>query len=91
MLAVPLMTYLLKEEEKKAHATAIFIILPLSIMSGFIYFNKIDLDLSKLIPVSVGVFFGGILGACLLKKLKNKFISILFAILMIISGVRMLF
>ena len=46
-------------EEHKAHSTTIAIILPLSIVSIFIYFKGIDVDLKQVISVSLGGILGG--------------------------------
>ena len=89
MLAVPFMLYVLKEEEKVSHATAISIILPLSIISGITYILNDELVFNKLLPVMLGVILGGVLGAIFLNKLKSKNISILFTVLMIIVGIRL--
>lgn len=85
MLAVPLLQ---KSgiEEKKAHATAILIILPVSALSFFVYFQKGLYDFSVLIPTSLGVVFGGTLGAVLLQKLPQKKVGILFGILQALAG-----
>jgi uncharacterized membrane protein YfcA len=43
-IVVPAMVFLLNVKEQKAHATAIAIILPLSIISSFIYFSNNFID-----------------------------------------------
>lgn len=90
MIVVPLLTWLLKKESKVAHATAILIILPLSITSGLFYAAFGNLDLKVLIPAGLGVVGGGVLGAFLLKKLSSKWVVIIFAIAMAAAGVKML-
>ena len=68
MLAVPL----LKKtgyQEKQAHATAILVILPVSIFSFWVYFLQGFYDFSVLIPTAIGVTAGGLLGAYFLDKL----------------------
>jgi len=89
MLAVPFMLYVLKEEEKISHATAIFIILPLSVISGTIYILNGELVFSKLLPVMLGIIVGGSLGALFLNKIKGKTVAIIFTILMIVAGIRL--
>lgn len=91
MLAVPLMTFILSVEEKKAHATAIYIILPLSIASSIFYITSGVIEYDTLIYVAIGVFIGGIIGAICLNKIQNKVINFVFAILMIVAGVRLMF
>lgn len=89
MLLVPLLVYMAKLPEKQAHATAIPIILPISIASGITYIIKGVFDLNAFIPISIGVVAGGIAGALLLKKLPPFVTGVVFAVLMIISGVRL--
>jgi uncharacterized membrane protein YfcA len=91
MIVVPMLTHLLKYENKVAHATAILIILPLSIVSGIAYCVFGNFDLNDGLPVCIGVFIGGIAGAILLSKLSSKVVTIIFSVLMAIAGVKMLF
>ena len=72
MIVVPLLIFMLKREAKKAHATAILIILPMSIVSGMLYAVNKSLQLNVAIPTLIGVTIGGVLGAILLKKLSAK-------------------
>ena len=91
MIVVPLLCYLLKREGKESHATAILIILPLSLISSIFYaiFGKFNFSIG--VPVSIGVVCGGVVGALLLSKLKAKWISIIFSVVMLFAGVKMLF
>lgn len=91
MLVVPLFIFLLALEEKQAHATAIFVILPLSITSSIIYITKGGFELSNLAFVTIGVIVGGIIGSLALKKMNNKVLRIIFAIIMIIAGAKLMF
>ena len=86
MLAVPLLqrTGL---EEKEAHATAILVILPVSLLSFVVYAVRGYSEFSVLIPTALGVVFGGILGAKWLKKLPTKTVNILFAALQALAGI----
>lgn len=78
-------------ETKVSHATALLVILPLSILSVVFYVGSGFLDINSLMFLSIGALFGGILGAMLLKKASPKLINRLFTLLIIICGVRMLF
>lgn len=91
MICVPLLIYAAKEPVKKAHATALLIILPISIVSAVFYFSLGSLDLPVLFKSGVGVLAGGILGAFLLNKLSNDIIKLAFAGIMLAAGVRLLF
>ena len=91
MIIVPMLSKLLKYKEKEAHATAILIILPLSIVSGILYFVFGNFDFLSGLPVVIGVLIGGIIGAIMLSKLSSKWIMLIFSIIMAIAGVKMLF
>ena len=90
MIVVPMLIYLLKCPNKKAHATAIMIILPISLVSGLFYSAFGNLDLSVGIPATIGVVAGGVAGAFLLSKLSSKWVMIVFAIVMAAAGIKML-
>lgn len=88
MIAVPALT-LTGVPSKKAHATAIAIILPLSLISGAVYLAKGAADPSVILPSCAGVFVGGIAGALLLKKINSRGLSLLFYALMIAAGLKL--
>lgn len=90
MIVVPLLTYFLKLKSKNAHATAILIILPMSIVSGLLYASGKSLDLGLTIPTAIGVTVGGVLGAFALNKLSNKWVSVIFSIVMAVAGIKLL-
>ena len=90
MIAVPM----LKKtglREKRAHATAILVILPVSLFSFFLYAVKGIYDFSVLIPTALGVSMGGVLGAKLLGKLPTKIVNLTFAFLQFIAGLFLVF
>lgn len=91
MLCVPLLAIGLKLTEKESHANAIFVILLTSIASCVVYLTKGYFDVSQGFFVMEGVIFGGIIGAMLLTKLSNKVISVIFYLLMLGAGIRLLF
>ena len=88
MITVPVLTMLCGYEPKKAHATAIAVILPVSVISAVIYVVKGYFQLKMSVAVGVGVILGGILGALLLKKFSNSVIEKIFAFLMVVAGVK---
>ena len=90
MIVVPMLVHLLKCEQKYAHATAILIILPLSLVSGLFYAAFGNFDLSVGIPAGIGVIAGGIVGALLLSKISSKWLSIIFSVVMAVAGIKML-
>ncbi len=90
MLAVPLLRAN-GLETRKAHATAIAVILPASVVSGLVYLSKGFAPAQALVPTALGVMLGGFFGAKLLGVLPDRLVNFLFACLMVIAGARMLF
>ena len=89
MLCVPLLDKALSEQTKVAHATAMLIILPISIASAITYVASGYFDLKLTLLVGGGVIVGGIVGAMLLKKLNSGVVAIIFAVLMVAAGVKL--
>lgn len=90
MICVPILQKVLHLESKKAHATAIAVIFPLSLVSAFIYVINGSIKTLPLITVGLGVVLGGLLGAFALKILPPKVVQILFAILMFVGGIKLI-
>ncbi len=89
-IAVPAMVHFLGFEEHDAHATALAVILPLTMISSFIYFKNDFFDWGMIWKVALGGVGGGLLGAWLLPKLSSFWLRKIFGIFMIIAAVRML-
>jgi uncharacterized membrane protein YfcA len=89
MLLVPALTFIAKLEQKESHATAIAVILPLSVVTAVIYTLSGRIEIAGGLVVGAGVMAGGIAGALLLKKLPKKVLSAVFYIAMIAAGIRM--
>lgn len=75
-------------EPKKAHATSISIILPLSFLSGIFYLFGGHIRLGQALPYVPFGLVGALLGGYLLKKISNDLLRRIFGILIIISAVR---
>ena len=91
MICVPALTFLCGEEDKKAHATTLFVMLPLCVISFVVYLLVNPIDLSDSLFVILGFVVGGFLGAILLKKLKSIWIEIIFCFVTAFCGIRLLF
>ena len=91
MVVVQLLNKVFKLEQKKAQATALFVILPISVVSAIVYmcFNSVNFATGW--PVMVGIVAGGLVGAQILNKLKNNVIKGIFIFFMLLGGVVMLF
>ena len=90
MICVPLLQNVIKLPEKKAHATTLLIMLPLSIASLVVYLFSGNLPIVDALKIGVGFVVGGVGGANILKKISNKWLGYLFSIIIIIGGVKML-
>lgn len=83
-------------EAQDAFASALACILPLSVISVWLYcqngtVSAGDLLSSDALPYLLGAIPGGILGAHLLDRLKLSVMQYLFAALLLLSGFRMAF
>ena len=88
-IAVPAMVLLLGADEHKAHATAISIILPLTILSAVFYIRSNFVDWPLTFKVTLGGVVGGYLGAKLLNVCPSNILRKIFAFFMILAALRM--
>ncbi len=78
--------------ERDLLVISLAVMLPISAVSGLFYwFGGIRPAWEDVLIITLPSLLGGILGAYLLGKLPNAFLRRLFAVLIIISGIRMLF
>ncbi|MCL2189533.1 MAG: sulfite exporter TauE/SafE family protein [Defluviitaleaceae bacterium] len=92
-ILVPALERFIPLDTHKAHATALAVMLPLSIVSAVIYTlsNQVEVQWLTVLYVSVGGLVGGIIGAKLLKKLSAAWLNILFGLFLAVGAIRMLF
>ena len=90
IIAVLILQKFFSLEEKKAHATSIIIILPLTLAGVLIYSMAGFSDMPVIIKAASGAALGALVGAKLLSRLSGKFIRIGFGIVMIAASVKML-
>lgn len=89
IVAVPMLEHD-KTEVKKAHATSIAITLPLSLISGMVYFSKGSIDIIHAIKFVPFGILGVIIGTKLLLKLSSITLKRIFGAVMIFFGIRLL-
>lgn len=89
MLCVPLLEFS-GLDVKRAHATALLVILPICIVSTAVYVMNGYFDYAAVMCAMIGVSFGGAAGAALLDKLGGTVVGLIFAALMIAIGVKLL-
>ena len=88
MLAVP---FLKKAglEQKEAHANAVAVILPITLLSAILYLVKGSVKFSEAwIYIPAGLI-GSVLGTLILKKISAKWLKKIFSAFMIYAGIRM--
>ncbi len=89
MIAVPILKKL-GLEQKSAHANAVAIILPISILSAVLYLFKDYVNLSdSFIYIPTGVL-GAVIGAYILRKISPVWLKRIFGGFMVYAGVRLL-
>lgn len=90
-ILVPILNDVIKIEEHKSHATALFIIFFFTGASSAIYIINGTYDFNLTWKVALGSIVGGIVGAKLLSRVTGKFLRVTFGIIMIIASIRMMF
>lgn len=90
MICVPILL-LLGLGNQRAQATAILVMLPISIASALVYYTQGYVDWQSVLYVGAGSVLGGAIGACLLQIIPNKALKFVFAIVVIAAGIKMLF
>lgn len=90
MICVPTLEKGLGLDNKRAHATAIAVIFPLSLISCAVYIFKGSIQSLPLLTVGLGVLVGGIAGSFALKFIPSKTLRIIFAFIMLVGGIRLI-
>ena len=90
MICVPTLQKVAYLNQKQSHASAIFVIFPLSIISSAVYLYNGYVEFLPLLTVGIGVVVGGVIGALLLKNLSSKTLQIVFVLIMLVAGVRLI-
>lgn len=90
MILVPLLVGWCGLEDKKAFATAISVILPLSLMSIAVFAMRETLPLDEAWPYLLGGAVGGVLGGLLFRKMTANALHKLLGVVILWGGVRLL-
>ena len=89
MVAVPLLNNL-GLEEKKCHANAVAIILPITVVSAVLYLIKGYVSFSDALPFLPAGIGGAVLGSFLLSKISPVLLKKIFSVIMVYAGIRLL-
>ena len=90
MIIVPAFVHLFKLNGKEARATSIFTILPMVIISGFLYYSSSYINWKIGIKCAIGGAIGGIIGVKLLKKISEKRLKEIFIFFLIYASIKMI-
>lgn len=89
VVMVPVMNQLMGIPVKAAVGTSAFMVGITSVATASVFYANGKIDPEVVVPAVLGVFIGGQVGARLTKKLKAQRLSLLFAIVLLYLGVRM--
>lgn len=88
LFLVPLFTAWLGMEQKRAFATSVAVIFPLSAVSVLIYLRSGNLPLRFSAPYLLGGILGGLLSGLLFSRVSVPLLRKAFALLLLWGGVR---
>jgi len=91
MFLVPLFVRWLKLDEKKAFATSVAVIFPLSAVSLIIYYFKGDVDIGSVWPILLGGLAGGIIAGKVFCRVRVTFLRRIFGLLIIYGAIKAVF
>jgi uncharacterized membrane protein YfcA len=86
---VPQLTRRLKLEQQRAHATSLIVIMPTTLLSLTVYLFKQPLPWTMLLCIIAGGSIGGLAGARLLTKVPGPWLGLVFGLILLVSGCRM--
>lgn len=89
-IVVPALEKIMGIEEHKAHATALGVILPLSLLSAVIYIQFDEIPWKYLLYIIIGGCAGSFTGAKLLNRVSGLWLHRIFGAFMIAAAVRMI-
>lgn len=87
LIAVPGLVYFLHTGEKEARAIALFSILPMTLTSMIFYKIAGETNWKLGILCGIGGLVGGVIGANLLKRIKDKYLVLIFIIFLIYASI----
>lgn len=91
LFLVPLFTSWTKLPQRKALASSVAVILPLSLISAGVYLFQGGLDFSLAWPYMAGGAVGGICSGFLFQKISPRLLRKIFALLLLYAGIKGVF
>ena len=77
--------------QKSAQATALSVLLPLSLINGFIYYRNGYFALNDGLYFIPFGFIGALTGVLIIKKTPDRILNVIFSLFMLYSGLRLVF
>lgn len=90
MLLVPLLQRFRLLEQRALFASALAIMLPMSMVSFGVYYLKGAVELGQALPYCVGGFAGGLIGGLVYRKIPTALLHRALGLLILWGGVRLL-
>lgn len=88
LFIVPLFIHWCKIKERTAFASSIAIILPISLVSAFIYFKHGHLNILTALPYVIGGALGGFISGRFFKNINMLWLRRIFGIFILYGGFR---
>lgn len=88
LLLVPLMIRFCKLEQKQAFATALVVMLALSVVSLAVYWYRGSVDFRAALPYLLGGVAGGVIGGVWMKRVKVKRLRLALAAFLLYGGIK---
>ncbi len=88
LFLVPMFTRWLGLEQRKAFATSVAVILPLSLVSLVVYFLREGMDFLFALPFLLGGLAGGIISGKVFGKVSVTLLRRVFGLLILYGGIR---
>ena len=90
LFLVPLLAGWVGLEERRAFATSVAFILPLSVVSVLVYLQKGDIQLLSSLPYLAGGAVGGMIAGKIFQRVQMMWLHRIFGALILYGGVRAL-
>lgn len=90
IVLVPLLRRWVGLSDRETLASSVAIILPVSLLSGLVYWNKNGMDMLSAWPFLAGGLVGGLIGGKVLRRIPVTWLQRAFGLLLLYGGVRYL-
>lgn len=89
ILVVPALVMLLGMDQRLAHGTSLAAVLPISVASVVTYASQGNVDWALAAPLAVGSVAGVLMGTAYLRVARVRTLQVMFAVLLVVSAVRL--